>query len=95
MRCEQGNDLLSLVAQLKEAVKRPRSIREYKRGSSLNCSWCALVKDLQKQGVKLQETVKRLRHRGGLEGIGQLVASPSGGNHSLLRTSQKFTSWHT
>lgn len=61
LRCEQGNDLLSLVAQLKEVVKRPRSIREYKTGSSLSCSLCALVKDLQKQGVKLQETVKRLR----------------------------------
>lgn len=26
-RCEQGNDLLSLVAQLEEVVERPRGIR--------------------------------------------------------------------
>lgn len=36
-RCEQGNDLLSLVAQLKEVVERPRSIREHRRGSPIVC----------------------------------------------------------
>lgn len=47
LRCEQVDNLLSLMAKLKEELKRSGSIREFEKRSSLNCNRCGLVKDLQ------------------------------------------------
>lgn len=43
---------------LKEEVERSGSIRECKRGSSLNSNRYALMEDLQQQVAKLQEAMK-------------------------------------
>lgn len=65
------------------------------KSSSLNSKRFVLVDYLQKQVVRLQETVKRLRNSREARQSWTVVPISVVGNHSLLTTGQKFIPQYT